>query len=99
MIVIITNRNVNTGRTDDRLFGEQLNTAGQNASIQAELRIATATYQRKSRSWKLTLRPEPASHTEANMPSRKLFEQVIKNPFFMKRISSGGCSYSIQMSK
>jgi len=79
MIIIVTNRNVNTGRADDRLFGEQLNTAGQNASIQAELRIATATCQRKSRSWKLALRPEPASPKETDMPSRKLFEQVIKN--------------------
>ena len=68
-ILIVTNRNVNQGSTDDTLFGDGFNRKGP-----GELRFAWAEHDGNGGNWKLKLIPETGM-TPANLPSRKVFEQ------------------------
>lgn len=68
-ILVVTNRNVNEGRTDDTLFGDGFNSKGP-----AELRLAKAEHDGKGENWRLELVPE-TDIAAANMPSRNLFQE------------------------
>ncbi len=68
-ILIVTNRNVNTGRTDDTLFGDGFNRKGP-----AELRFARAEHDGNGGNWRLRLIPETGI-SPTNLPSRRLFEE------------------------
>ncbi len=68
-ILVVTNRNVNEGRTDDTLFGDEFNSLGP-----AELRLAKAEHDGNGENWRLELIPETDIAPD-NMPSRKLFQE------------------------
>ena len=68
-ILVVTNRNVNAGRTDDTLFGDGFNRKGA-----AELRLAKAEHDGKGENWRMELVPETGI-TAANMPSRRIFQE------------------------
>lgn len=73
MVIVISNRAVREGKTDDSLFGEKSNAKGLD-----EIRLATADYDAGNDRWSLELLAEPDGLTPANLPSRKLFKQIIK---------------------
>ena len=73
MIIVISNREINEGATDDTLFGE-----GPNAKGLDEVRLATAEYNEAQRQWILNLLPEPDGLTSDNLPSRQLFKDVLQ---------------------
>ncbi|NEZ65169.1 alpha/beta hydrolase [Leptolyngbyaceae cyanobacterium CCMR0082] len=73
MVIVISNRNVNEGSTDESLFGEDTNAKGID-----EIRLAKATLDERSKRWNLELIPEPATPTAENRPSRALFQEVIQ---------------------
>ena len=73
MIIVISNRAINEGTTDDSLFGE-----GPNAKGLDEVRLAMADYNESNKEWTLDLLPEPDTLTAENLPSRKLFKDVLK---------------------
>ena len=68
-IIIVTNRNLVAGATDDALFGDEYNTKGP-----SELRIAKADY--ASGSWQVSLVEEPEPLDPAALPSRMIFDEV-----------------------
>ncbi|MEM9807093.1 MAG: alpha/beta hydrolase [Cyanobacteria bacterium P01_D01_bin.56] len=73
MVIVISNRNVNEGATNESLFGERTNTKGID-----EIRLAKATFNEGQKQWTLELIPEPATPTSENRPSRALFQEVIQ---------------------
>lgn len=73
MVIVISNREVNEGATDESLFGEKSNAKGLD-----EIRLAEAKYDDGQDRWALKLLPEPDKLTLDTLPSRKLFKQVIK---------------------
>ena len=73
MIIVISNREINEGATDDTLLGE-----GPNAKGLDEVRLATAEYNEAQRQWILNLLPEPDGLTSDNLPSRQLFKDVLQ---------------------
>lgn len=73
MVIVISNRNVNEGATDESLFGESTNTKGID-----EIRLAKATFDKTQQRWALDLIPEPATPNAENRPSKRLFQEVIQ---------------------
>ena len=73
MVIVISNREVNKGATDESLFGEQSNQKGLD-----EIRLAEAAFDSDQDRWSLKLVPEPDGLTSDNLPSRQLFKRVIK---------------------
>ncbi len=69
-ITLITNRNVNPGRTDLSLFGDDLNTIHN-----ADLNIATVEPGKKNK-WKLKLLSNSENPNYENPASKILFEQI-----------------------
>ncbi|WP_299492629.1 alpha/beta hydrolase [Acaryochloris sp. IP29b_bin.137] len=82
MIIVVSNRNINEGRTDHQLFGEEPNTKGID-----EIRLATATYDEISQEWHLALRQEQqldedrarSSIVDSSRPSQQLFTEVMED--------------------
>jgi esterase/lipase superfamily enzyme len=72
MILIVTNRQVNVGATDETLFGEEPNQLGLD-----EIRLAGAAFNEATGQWRVTLVPEPDPLDPANPPSKQLFDTVI----------------------
>lgn len=72
MIIVVSNRSINSGATDETLFQETPNERGID-----ELRLATADYDTTHNQWTVDLIPEP-DLTEAAPPSQQLFNQVIE---------------------
>jgi len=70
-VILITNRNVNSGRTDLSLFGDDLNPIGTE-----DLNLATAEY--KNKKWQLNLLTDPVSPDYDNPVSRVVFMEIIK---------------------
>lgn len=70
-MLVITNRNINDGVTDETAFGERVNDKGPN-----ELRLAHAV--KRKGGWTVTLVEEPAVLTEANLPSRIEYKKLLK---------------------
>ncbi|MEM8614149.1 MAG: alpha/beta hydrolase [Cyanobacteria bacterium P01_H01_bin.105] len=73
MVIVISNRNINEGATDDSLFGEGTNTRGID-----EIRLAKATFDENQKQWTVELIPEPAIPTDENRPSRAVFQEIIQ---------------------
>ena len=73
MVIVISNREVREGATDDSLFGEKSNVKGLD-----EIRLAEAKFNPTQNKWALTLLPEPDKLTPDTLPSRQLFKTVIK---------------------
>lgn len=74
MLVIVSNRNINDGATDETLFGETANSKGID-----ELRLAKAWYQENEDRWALELLPEPDQGlSPENLPSRQLFNEILR---------------------
>jgi len=71
MIIVVTNRSINPGATDETLFQETPNEKGID-----ELRLATADYDSAARQWTVDLIPEPDLTTEIP-PSQQLFNDVL----------------------
>ena len=69
MIVIISNRNINAGVTDENLFGDDVNPAGIDT-----LRLAIANYNDDTNQWELDLKPEESSSNPP--PSKQLFDEI-----------------------
>jgi len=70
-IIVITNRDVNTGKTDLSLFGDNLNPLSE-----AEINVATAD--KKSGEWKLRLLTNAEKPDYQTPVSRVLFKEIIK---------------------
>jgi hypothetical protein len=74
MLVIVSNRNINDGVTDETLFGETANPKGID-----ELRLAKAWYQENEDRWTLELLPESDEGlSPENLPSRQLFNEILR---------------------
>ena len=73
MIIIISNREVKEGSTDESLFGEKSNPRGVD-----EVRLAEGEYNESRKQWILKLLPEPDALTPENLPSRQLFKRIIQ---------------------
>ena len=71
MIIVVSNRSIKPGATDETLFQETPNEKGID-----ELRLATADYDPSTRQWTVDLIPEP-DLTTAPPPSQQLFDQVM----------------------
>lgn len=72
MIIVISNREVNPGATDESLFGEKTNAKGPD-----EIRLAEAEFDKSTGGWRLNLLEEK-NLTPENRPSQKLFKRVIQ---------------------
>jgi esterase/lipase superfamily enzyme len=70
-VILISNRNVNPGRTDVSLFGDDLNPLGE-----AELNLATAVY--KNKRWHLELLTDPVKPNYDTPVSREVFKEIVK---------------------
>jgi len=70
-IILISNRNVNPGKTDVSLFGDDLNPLGE-----AELNLATAAY--KNKKWHLELLSDPVNPNYDTPVSREVFKEIVK---------------------
>ncbi len=74
MLVIVSNRSINEGATDETLFGEQTNAKGID-----ELRLAKASYNEPEERWMLELLSESEQGlSEENLPSRRLFNEILE---------------------
>ncbi|MEM8779969.1 MAG: alpha/beta hydrolase [Cyanobacteria bacterium P01_G01_bin.49] len=74
MIIVISNRKINEGATDETLFGETPNEKGLD-----ELRIAKANYDTTQNRWTLNLLAESSDDLdETNLPSQQLFTEIIQ---------------------
>jgi hypothetical protein len=71
VIIVVSNRSINTGASDETLFQETPNDKGID-----EIRLATADYEPTANRWTVNLIPEP-DLTENVPPSRQLFNQVM----------------------
>jgi esterase/lipase superfamily enzyme len=88
VIIVVTNRRLNEGASDEQLFGEKPNIEGLD-----ELRVAEAIYDLASERWHLDLlEDDPATwqgdENNANVPSRQLFQKV------MAEIAAGNLTHS-----
>ena len=70
-IILISNRNVNTQYSDERLFGDDLNPLAAE-----ELNVALAEY--TNRKWSLDLVTDPESPNYSRPVSEKVFKDAIK---------------------
>ena len=74
MLLIVSNRSINEGATDETLFGEQTNAKGID-----ELRLAKASYNEPEERWTLELLSESEQGlSEENLPSRRLFNEILE---------------------
>ena len=74
MVIVISNRNINEGATNESLFGEGTNTKGID-----EIRLAKAIFDEEQKQWALELIPESTPiETFRDRPSYKLFEEIIE---------------------
>jgi hypothetical protein len=78
VIIIVSNRQVNFGATDETLFGDEPNQRGLD-----EIRLAGATFDPQTQRWRVMLIPERDPLNPDNPPSQQLFDAV------MNRIRAG----------
>jgi hypothetical protein len=71
MIIVVSNRQVNEGATDETLFGETPNNNGID-----ELRLAKANYDPTTNQWAVELLPETGLQ-EGVIPSQQLFNEIM----------------------
>ena len=69
-MLVVTNRAVNAGKTDETAFGEKPNVKGPN-----ELRFAHAT--KSGGKWKVEVVPEPKKLDRDNLPSKREFLKLL----------------------
>ena len=107
MIVVISNRNINSEFSDERLFGEQLNPLGAYKS-----RVALADFNDSSNRWNLELISEDNGSDEIDLSSKKFFDKIaqgIKDGSYKKnwvfyvpgfnQSSRGGLDASLQIAQ
>lgn len=70
MIIVISNRNINSEYNNEYLFGERPNELGAE-----QIRIAKAEYNSSNNQWSLELLPEDNATT---IPSQELFEEIAR---------------------
>lgn len=71
MVIVVSNRSIKAGATDETLFEETPNAKGID-----EIRLATADYSPSADAWTVNLLPEPDRTTEVP-PSKELFDQIM----------------------
>ncbi|NEP03117.1 MAG: alpha/beta hydrolase [Symploca sp. SIO2E9] len=72
MIIVISNREVNEEYSNENLFGDRQNTKGLD-----KIRLAKANFDEAKNRWSLELIPEEENLNESNLPSQKLFQEIV----------------------